>query len=194
MKKLLLLSALLIFACSSDDNDSNNVNGTNLNIKLYDLNATDFSNPTQEINLNTTLSLIQIGCNSWSGTSADFPALEAYNEANNDGWLDFWFHIDSPLSEGVYGIESNYNCTERFQTGYESTIAPNLSLFDGDLIFDSSTSYEFIDGNFEITQVSSNSISYSFNGTAIATDIFSDNTIGYVIATMDVTNMPYETQ
>ena len=194
MKKLLLLSALLIFACSSDDNDSNNVNGTNLNIKLYDINATDFSNPTQEINLNTTLSLIQIGCNDLLGFSADFPALEAFDEDNFDGYLDFWFHIDSPLSEGVYGIESDYNCTERFQTGYESTIAPNLSLFDGDLIFDSSTSYEFVDGNFEITQVSSNSISYSFNGTAIATDIFSDNTIGYVTATMDVNNVPYETQ
>ena len=189
MKKLLLLSALLIFACSSsDDNDSSNANGTNLNIKLYDSN--DLDNPTQEINLNTTLSLIEIGCN----FSSDFPALEAFDEDNFDGYLDFWFHIDSPLSEGVYGIESNYDCSERFQTGYESTIAPDLFLFDGDLIFDSSTSYEFIDGDFEITQVSPNSISYSFNGTAIATDIFSDNTVGYVIATMSVNNAPYETQ
>jgi hypothetical protein len=195
MKKLLLLSALLIFACSSDDsNDSSDTNGTNLNIKLYDSNEADLNNPTQEINLNTTLSLIQIGCNSWSGSSADFPALEAFDEDNFDGYLDFGFHIDSQLSEGVYGIESNYDCTERFQTGYEFTIAPDLFLFDGDLIFDSSTSYEFIDGDFEITQVSPNSISYSFNGTAIATDIFSDNTIGYVVATMSVNNVPYETQ
>ena len=194
MKKLLLLSALLIFACSSDDNDSNNVNGTNLNIKLYDLNATDFSNPTQEINLNTTLSLIQIGCNSLTGFSADFPALEAFDEDNFDGYLDFWFHIDSPLSEGVYEILSTSDCTERFENGYESTIAPLLFLMYDDLIFDSSTNYEFFDGNFEITQVSSNSISYSFNGNAIATDIFSDDIIGYVVATMSVNNVPYETQ
>jgi len=195
MKKLLLLSALLIFACSSDDsNDSNNVNGTNLNVKLYDLNATDFSNPTQEINLNTTLSLIQIGCNSWTGSSADFPALEAFDEDNFGGYLDFWFHIDSPLSEGVYEISSTSDCTERFENGYESTIAPDLFLFDGDLIFDSYTTYEFYDGNFEITQVSSNSISYSFNGSASATDIFSDDIIGYVAVTMSVNNVPYETQ
>lgn len=195
MKKLLFLSALLVFACSSDDNnDSNNINGTNLNIKLYDINATDLSNPTQEINLNTTLSLIQIGCNSWSGSAADFPALEAFDEDNFDGYLDFWFHIDSSLSEGVYEIESNYDCSERFQTGYESTIAPDLFLWDGDLIFDSYTSYEFIEGNFEITQVTPNTISYSFSGTAIATDIFSDDTIGYVVATMSVNNAPYETQ
>ena len=193
MKKLLLLSALLIFACSSDD-DSNNVNGTNLNIKLYDLNATDFSNPTQEINLNTTLSLIQIGCNSWSGSSADFPALEAFDEDNFDGYLDFWFHIDSPLSEGVYEISSAYDCTERFENGYESTVAPYLALTDGDLIFDSFTDYEFFYGNFEITQVSSNSISYSFNGSADATDIFSDDIIGYVEVSMSVNNVPYETQ
>tara|TARA_B110000003_G_scaffold214057_1_gene213165 strand:- start:717 stop:968 length:252 start_codon:yes stop_codon:yes gene_type:complete len=67
--------------CSSDDsNDSSDTNGTNLNIKLYDSNEADLNNPTQEINLNTTLSLIQIGCNSWSGSSADFPALEALCE------------------------------------------------------------------------------------------------------------------
>ena len=193
MKKLLLLASLLVFACSSDD-DSNNVSGTNLNIKLYDLNATDFSNPTQEINLNTTLSLIQIGCNSLFGSSADFPALEAFDEDNFSGYLDFWFHIDSPLSEGVYEISSTSDCTERFENGYESTIAPDLFLFDGDLIFDSYTNYEFFDGNFEITQVSSNSISYSFNGSANATDIFSDDIIGYVEVTMSVNNVPYETQ
>lgn len=195
MKKLILLSAFLIFACSSDDsNDSNNVNGTNLNVKLYDLNVTDLSNPTQEINLNTTLSLIQIGCNSWSGSSADFPALEAFDEDNFNGYLDFWFHIDSPLSEGVYEISSTSDCTERFENGYESTVAPDLYLWDGDLIFDSSTIYEFTNANFEITQVTTNTISYSFSGTAIATDIFSDDTIGYVVATMSVNNAPYETQ
>tara|TARA_B110000027_G_C16020424_1_gene256100 strand:+ start:273 stop:860 length:588 start_codon:yes stop_codon:yes gene_type:complete len=189
-----LFLAVALFTCSSDDNDSNNVNGTNLNIKLYDLNATDFSNPTQEINLNTTLSLIQIGCNSWTGSSADFPALEAFDEDNFGSYLDFWFHIDSPLSEGVYEISSTSDCTERFENGYESTIAPDLFLFDGDLIFDSYTTYEFFDGNFEITQVSSNSISYSFNGSASATDIFSDDIIGYVAVTMSVNNVPYETQ
>lgn len=195
MKKLLLLCSLFIFACSSDDsNDSNNVNGTNLNIKLYDLNVTDLSNPTQEINLNTTLTYKYTTCIYWSGSSADFPVLEAFDEDNFDGYLDFGFHINDQLSEGVFEIESSYNCTERFDSGYESTVAPELYLWDGDLIFDSSTSYEFIDGNFEITQVSANTISYSFSGTGIATDIFSDDTIGYVVATMSVNNAPYETQ
>ena len=195
MKKLFFLSALLIFACSSDDNnDSNNINGTNLNIKLYDINVTDLTNPTQEINLNTTLTSKHTTCIYWSGSSADFPVLEAFDEVTFNGYIDFGFHINDQLSEGVFEIESSYNCTERFDSGYESTVAPELYLFDDDFIFDSTTRYEFNEVNFEITQVDANSISYSFSGIAIATDIFSDDTIGYVVATMSVNNAPYETQ
>ena len=190
-KGIYLFLTVLIVACSGSDDSSDDVsNGATLNVKLYGIDNSDINNPNQEINLNTTLSLIQIGCN----FSADFPTLEAFDEVNFGGWLDFWFHIDSSMTEGLYSFESTNDCTTRFESGYESTISPELTLFDGDLIFDLSTEYEFLEGTFEITQVNSNSISYSFYGIAIAYDVFSDEFLGSVVVEMNVVNMPYETE
>ena len=82
-KGIYLFLTVLIVACSGSDDSSDDVsNGATLNVKLYDIDNSDINNPNQEINLNTTLSLIQIGCN----FSADFFVLQVLSYA-----IEFFF-------------------------------------------------------------------------------------------------------
>tara|TARA_B110000238_G_scaffold193806_1_gene230782 strand:+ start:1157 stop:1480 length:324 start_codon:yes stop_codon:yes gene_type:complete len=107
MKKLLLLSALLIFACSSDDGDNNSNDGCPIDFECSTATADDF------------LSLEQVGEDYQSGVNAyGEPISEGLYQDMDGGywWRWVWINengdevcINVSCSDCSYGIIGGCN-------------------------------------------------------------------------------------
>ena len=147
MKKLpYLFLALLIVACSGDDEGNNGGNGqTALLTVTYE---------NQEVNLNTTLGMFDIDCYDFNTgeTITNVPRLEGFDEENIDGYIDLIFNKNVyPLTTGTYDV-TNF-CTS--DPNELNLVYPDLYLYE-EVFFEESGYYEIISGTLNISNFNEN--------------------------------------
>ena len=133
MKKLILLSALLIFACSSDDEGNDNANNPNAqrlveSITAISANDTHTFNSWFSYDQNNRLSTMQCQFNDYNefGQIFDEGIIEVYNIEYSDNAIDFGWNDEEVSSTYLLNndgtIDANFIT---FLNGYLNTIQEN---------------------------------------------------------------------